>query len=163
MSTDEYSKEHGERLSKLETDVHNISSLVGKLFEKFDDFIEKMQPKRLGIPSIVGIAVSMVTMLAMLFGSMIWIVNSMIAPLSAQNSQIIASMQTINTSVLNNNAMIQLTNKEVATIKGSVGDSTETIRWMLFDRDILGDVTGIKKDILHLEKKAHLHKQMVLP
>ena len=79
--SDEEKLDHSHEIGMLKSEVHTLNTLVSKLFEKFDSYVEKSQPKAMGVVGYIGIAVSMLSILALLFGSVIYISNSSNAPI----------------------------------------------------------------------------------
>jgi hypothetical protein len=166
--SEELSKTERERLGKVEADVIHIDNTVSKLFAKFDDFVEKMQPRPTTPSQILGGFVLVLTMFAILFGSVIYIVNSSNAPLVAQmaaqanaqsthNAQLANALSGIQAMLQQNSASIQLTNKEVSVNSAKTRENTESIQYMLFDIRIPEAMTALQKDVEYLKQKTHLH------
>ena len=135
------------KLGALETEVHMIKSSVNKLFEKFDDLVERMQPKQMGVPAIVGLLAAVLSIFALLFGSVIYITNSSNAPLYAQNAQIVATLQSMRGESQQNSSFIQLTNKEVSGLANKVVSNEETLRWLIFEENIPKQVSALTGEI----------------
>lgn len=135
---------NAERLGKLESEVSNIDLTVRKLFEKFDQFVEKIQPKQMSLAGILGVLATLLGIFALLFGSVIYIANSSNAPLMAQSAQMVSTMQAIQQGMGQNTNLIQLTSKDVSGLSGKVQSNEETLRWLLFEENIPKQITELR-------------------
>ena len=139
--------EHAKLIGKIESEVHTLNTLVKTLFEKFDAYVEKSQPKQLGPAGYIGLAGGMIMIIASLFGSMIYINNSANAPIVTaltQVTQTLASMQ--NRTMLNANQN-QLTSKELSGLAKSVVSNDGTLNWLLYDENIPKKVTILEQQM----------------
>ena len=103
MSAEELDKtEHAKEIGQLQSEVHTLNTLVTKLFEKFDILVERLQPKAMSAAGYIGIAVSILSILAILFGSVMYITNSSNAPLVAQMTQMTQVLATIQNNTMQN-------------------------------------------------------------
>ena len=139
----EYSKE----LGSLQGEVHAIKGSVNKLFEKFDILVEKIQPKQMGIPAIVGLLAAVLGIFALLFSSVIYITNSSTAPLYAQNAQIVATLQAMQSSSQQNTNLVQLASKDVSGLSNKVSSNEDTLRWLIFEENIPKDLTTLQGEV----------------
>lgn len=153
MGADEelaYSQELGAikgEVHSMKGEVNSIKGSVNKLFEKFDLFVEKMQPKQMGIPAIVGLLAAVLGIFALLFGSVIYITNSSNAPLYAQNAQIVATLQAMQNSSQHNTNLVQLASKDISGLSNKVSSNEETLRWMIFEENIPKKLTSLKGEV----------------
>jgi len=106
-----------------------------------------MQPKQMGVPAIVGLLAAVLSIFALLFGSVIYITNSSNAPLYAQNAQIVATLQSMRGESQQNSSFIQLTNKEVSGLANKVVSNEETLRWLIFEENTPKQVSALKGEI----------------
>lgn len=150
--------EHIEDIGKLKSEVHTLTRAVEKLFNKFDEWVLNNQPKQLTLATIIGIAVSILTICALLFGTVIYIANSSLAPLASQNVQIVNTLQSMQNSMQQNTSLIQLTNKEMTALYNKVNSNENTLRWMLFDENLPKQITELKVRMNYHENDARLHK-----
>lgn len=144
----------GEKVAKLETEFHNMNKTLGALFEKFDKFVEKREPKPLSPYMILTSIVAVLTIFALLFGSVIYISNSSTAPVVTQVNQLSTAMNTLNSNILQTNSNIQLTNKELTSVQKQTESNAQTLQWMIFEENIPKQVTKIEKDIEFLKSKV---------
>ena len=135
---------YAERLGKVESEVHNIGTTVSKLFDKFDQFVEKVQPKQMSLAGILGLLATLLGILALLFGSVIYISTSSNAPLMAQSAQMVSTMQAMQRGMGQNTNLIQLTSKDVSGLSGKVSSNEETLRWLLFEENIPKQLTELR-------------------
>ena len=146
------------KFSKLETEVHTLTTTVGRLFKKFDDYVDKTQPKPLSFPMIISGFLAFLTIFGLLFGSVIYIANSSNAPLAAQLNETTRTLNRINSSTLQNNNFIQLTNKEVSSLKTATENNAETLQWALFIENLPKQLTEARKDIEFIKIRLNERK-----
>ena len=132
---DELSRD--QQLGKLQSEVHNLSVNVNKLFE----LIERNQPKPMSFNMIMGAAVSVLTVFALLFGSVIYIANSANAPMLTQLQVMNSNIQGVSNISTNNTALIQLSNQKMSGVMSKVTSNEETLQWLLFDENIPKQLT----------------------
>ena len=133
--------EQAQIIGKIESEVHTLNTLVKTLFKKFDDYVEKSQPKQIGIAGYVGLAVSIMGIFALLFGSVIYITNSSNAPVVAQMTQMTQVLATIQNNTMQNANQGQLLSKELSGIEKSVDSNEETLRWIIFRENLPKQIT----------------------
>lgn len=132
---------YSHEIGTLKSEVHTLNTLVAKLFEKLDAIIEKMQTKPVGVAGYIGIAVSLMTIMALFFGSMLYITSSAQAPVVAQitqMTQLIADMQKTQMQFSNQG---QLLSKELSGIDKSVKSNEGTLQWMIFTENLPKQIT----------------------
>lgn len=150
--------EHIEDVGKLKSEVHTLTKAVDKLFAKFDEFVASNAPKQLTLPGVITIAVSLLTICALLFGSVIYITKSAIAPIASQNVQLVNTLQVMQNSMQQNTSLIQLTNKEMTALYNKVNSNEDTLRWMLFEENLPKQITELKVRMDYHERNGNLHK-----
>lgn len=152
---------YAEEIGSLKSEVHTLNTLVTTLFEKVEALFERIQPKPMGLAGYVGMAASMMAILALLFGVVIFMITSSTAPLTTQNAQITSILQKMQSdmSVLSNQN--QLTNKEVAGIKNMAISNESTLEWLIFQENLPKQLTTLQERVHSLEDKAHLHPSMI--
>lgn len=160
MATDE-DLEQAQIIGKIEAEVHTLNTLVKTLFKKFDDYVEKSQPKPIGPAGYIGLVVSILTVFALLFGSVIYIANSANAPLVAQMAQMTQVLSSIQNSTVQNAGHTQLLNKELSGIEKSVVSNEETLRWIIFTENLPKQLTETQGRLKSLEDsfKQHNHNE----
>lgn len=148
-----------QQFGKLQSEVHTLNTLVKTLFDKFDSYVEKSQPKPMGATGYIGIAVSLMTMFALLFGSVMYITNSANAPVVAQMSQMTQILSAIQNSTTHNAGQTQLLNKELSGIEKSVRSNEDTLRWIIFTENLPKQITKTESRLEALEEsfKQHYH------
>jgi len=132
---------HAKEIGQLQAEVHTLNTLVTKLFEKFDLLVEKLQPKQLGVAGYIGIALSIMTIFALLFGSMIYMTSSANAPISAQMAQIAQTLASIQNSTIQASSNTQLLSKELSGLAKSVENNNNTLEWMIFQENLPKQIT----------------------
>jgi len=147
---------HAKEIGQLQSEVHTLNTLVTKLFEKFDIFTEKLQPKPMGVVGYIGIAVSIMTIFALLFGSVMYITNSANAPLVAQMTQMTQLLATIQNNTMQNANQGQLLSKELSGINKSVISNEDTLRWIIFDENLPKQITETQGRMNTLEMRMGL-------
>jgi len=147
--------EQAQIIGSIKAEVHTLNTLVKTLFKKFDDYVEKTQPKPMGVSSYVGLAVSIMGILALLFGSVIYITNSSNAPMMAQMSQITQVLSSIQNNTMQNANQGQLLSKELSGIEKSVGSNEETLRWIIFDENLPKQITETQGRLNTLEMQVN--------
>lgn len=143
--------EHREKVGKLEADVHTLTKSVEKIFTKLDELISANTPQQISIASMLGMFVSILGVFALLFGSVIYISNSSNAPLVAQSSQMITTMQAMQRGMQQNTNLIQLTSKDVSGLNNKVVSNDETLRWLLFEENLPKQLTELQVRLNHAE------------
>ena len=146
--------EQAHEIGKLKSEVHTLNTLVSKLFEKFDSYIEKNQPKPIGVAGYIGIALSTLSILALIFGSMIYMTNSANAPLSTQMSQIVQAISAIQNSTMQTANQGQLISKEITGLAKSVDSNEETLRWIIFRENLPKQITEAQGRLNTLEMRV---------
>lgn len=146
---------HTEEIGMLKSEVHTLNTLVTKLFEKFDNFVEKLQPKPMSAVGYIGIAVSIMTIFALLFGSVMYITNSSNAPLVAQMTQMTQVLATIQNNTMQNTNQNQILVKELSGIEKSVISNEETLRWIIFDENLPKQITKTQGRLNTLEMQVN--------
>lgn len=141
-------KDHDKTIGRLESEVHTLNSLVGKLFEKndvlydkMDSFMQEVRPKPMGFNMILGAAVSILTVFALLFGSVIYIANSANAPMFTQLQVMNTNIQSVSNIATQNTALIQLSNQKMSGVLSKVTSNEDTLRWLLFDENLPKELT----------------------
>jgi len=147
-------------IGKLKSEVHTLNTLVSKLFEKFDNYIEKSQSQPLTIAQIIGAVVGLLTIFALMFGTVIYIVNSSNAPILANNAQLATLIANQQISTQKNSNLIQLTNKELLSIKNSSESNENTLDWIIFQKEFPMQLAVLQEKVKVLESKTHLHPNM---
>lgn len=158
-------------IGKLKSEVHTLNSLVKTLFEKLDAIIERMQAKPMGIGIIISLIASLMGIFALLFGTVIYISNNSNAPLTTEmkthrvaqneiNAQVVAALTALQNSVSATNSSIQLTNKEMLSIKNIAVSNESTLEWMIFQEKYPMKFAVLQEKVKNLEKDSHLHKSM---
>lgn len=145
--------EQAHEIGKLKSEVHTLNTLVSKLFEKFDSYIEKNQPKQMGVNGYIGIALSILSILALVFGSMMYMTNSANAPMVAQITQFTKVISTIQNNVIQNTNNNQLLTKELSGLAKSVDSNEETLRWIIFRENLPKQITETqgRMDMLEMQ------------
>lgn len=152
--------DHSREIGMLKSEVHTLNTLVSKLFEKFDAYVEKTQPKAMSAAGYIGIALSILSILAIIFSSMIYMTNSSNAPLASQLSQISQIIATIQNNTLQNSSQGQLTGKEITGLAKSVNSNEETLRWMIFTENLPKQITETQGRLNTIELQIRqLHKK----
>lgn len=152
--------EQSEKLGKLQSEVHTLSNAVNKLFEKFDTFIDRNQPKTLSLGGMLGIATSILGIIVIFFGSILWIITSALAPINTTLTQLAQISQDRQKEIQQNTSYIQLTNKELSGIKSIASSNGDTLQWLLYDENIPKQLTQLIGRVDALESKEHLHPSM---
>ncbi len=140
-------------IGTLKSEVHTLNTLVTKLYEKFDLLFDRLQAKPIGVNNIIMSIGAILTIFALLFGSVIYIANSSNAPLMAQMQQINMSIKAISGSAVQNNSLIQLSNQRLSGIDNKVVSNEETLKWLLFDENIPKEITKNNGRIIMLERQ----------
>lgn len=155
--------EQAHEIGKLKSEVHTLNTLVSKLFEKFDSFAEKMQPKQIGFAGYVGIAVSVMGIFALLFGSVMFITTSSNAPIMAQMSQITKTLAAIQNNSVQNSNENRLISKELSGIAKSVNGNADTLHWIVYQKElptkIVENELRIEVLSLRMEEMKQLFKE----
>lgn len=151
--TDELEQAHD--LGQIKAEVHTLNTLVKTLFKKFDDYVEKSQPKPIGPTGYIGITVSILTLLGLLFGSVIYIANSANAPMVAQMAQMTQVLSSIQNTTVQNAGQTQLLNKELSGIEKSVDSNEETLRWIIFTENLPKQITETQGRLNTLEMQMN--------
>ncbi len=108
---------------------------------------------------------------ALLFGTVIYIANNSNAPLATEmktrriaqneiNAQVVSALTALQTSVSNTNSSIQLTNKEMSSIKNIAKSNESTLEWMIFTKELPTKLSVLQQKVKNLEEKSHLHPSM---
>jgi len=141
-------KDHDKIIGHLESEVHTLNSLVGKLFEKndllydkMDSFMQEVRPKPMSFNMVLGAAVSILTVFALLFGSVIYIANSANAPMFTQLQVMNTNIQGVSNTATQNTALIQLSNQKMSGVMNKVTSNEDTLRWLLFDENLPKQLT----------------------
>lgn len=150
--------DHDKAIGHLEAEVHTLNTLVGKLFEKndvlydkMDSFMQEVRPKPMSFNMVLAAAVSVLTVFALLFGSVIYIANSANAPILAQLQVMSSNTQNVTNVATQNTALIQLSNQKMSSVQNKVTSNEETLRWLLFDENLPKQITEIRKDVDNLK------------
>ena len=133
--------EHSKIIGKIEAEVHTLNTLVKTLFKKFDDYVEKSQPKAIGPVGYIGITLSILSILALIFGTIIYMTNSANAPIVTSLNQITQTQIAMQNSTMLNANQNQLTRIELSGLAKSVGSNEETLRWMIFTENLPKQIT----------------------
>jgi len=147
--------EQAQIIGKIEAEVHTLNTLVKTLFKKFDDYVEKSHPKPMGLAGYIGVAVSILTLFALLFGSVVYISNSSNAPVVAQMAQMTQILSSIQSSTVQNAGQTQLLNKELSGLAKSVDSNEETLRWIIFNENLPKQVTEAQGRLNTLEMQMN--------
>jgi len=142
-----------EKVGRLESDVHSLTKAVEKLFNKFDEFVDYSRPKQLGLATIISMVAAGLGSLAIIFGCVLYIVNSATAPIIAAINQQSSAMQSINTVSMQATNSIQLANKEITVVSNRAASNEQTIQWMLFDANLPKQLTEQGKDIAYIKEQ----------
>lgn len=150
---------HEREIGRLQSEVHTLNSLTGKLFEKtdllyekMDTFMQEVRPKPMSFTLALGGAVSILTVFAILFGSVIYIANSANAPMLTQIQAMNVNIQTVANAATQNTALIQLSNQKMSGVHNKVISNEETLQWLLFDENLPKQLTEIIGRVNTLEK-----------
>ena len=146
--------EQAEELGKIKAEVHTLNTLVKAHFAKFDAYIEKNQPKPMGVAGYIGIAVSILGIFTILFGSVMYISNSSIAPYATQMTQMTQVLATIQNNSMQNANQNQLTRIEMSGLAKGVGSNEETLRWMIFTENLPKQITETQGRLNTLEMQV---------
>lgn len=141
-------------IGKIESEVHTLNTLVKTLFKKFYDYVEKSQPKPMGAPAYIGLAVSIMGIFALLFGSVIYITNSANGPVVAQMAQMTQVLATIQNNTMQNANQNQILVKELSGIEKSVISNEETLRWIIFRENLPKQITETQGRLNTLEMQV---------
>lgn len=147
--------EQAHEIGKLKSEVHTLNTLVKTLFDKFDSYIEKNQPKPLGVAGYIGIALSILSILALIFGSMIYMTNSANAPVITALTQVSRTLATIQSNTMENANQNQLTRIELSGLGKSVDSNEETLRWIIFRENLPKQVTEAQGRLNTLEMQVN--------
>ena len=147
------------KVASIETDVHSTNNTLNKLFEKFDQFVEKSQPKPMSLSLVLGSTVAMLTIFALLFGSVIYIANSANAPLTTQMRQLTATMQTLTNNVARSNNDSRLIDKDLISIKERTEANAESLQWLINDKEITTEIELMKLKIEHMAEKFERERE----
>jgi len=147
--------EQAEELGKIKAEVHTLNTLVKAHFTKFDAYIEKNQPKPMGVAGYIGIAVSIMGIFTLLFGSVMYITNSANAPIIAQTTQMTQALATIQSNSMQNSNQNQLTRIEMSGVKKSVNSNEETLQWIIFQENLPKQITETQGRINTLEMQIN--------
>jgi len=151
------------KVEKLDSDVENLGSIfsgfakrfdttITDLFKKIDNHQRDTAPKPVSYTMILSGGVAVVTLLGAMFAIMIYISNSSNAPLLAQQTQILNTMNGILTNQTKLSSNIQLANKDISVIKNKSLGNEESIRYMLYDKELFSTITSMQKDIEFMKK-----------
>lgn len=165
--------EDKERISKLEGEVHWVKESIPKIFEKIDGIISAMSAKPISVPAMIGMFAGGISILAGLFIAVIYIAGSQIAPLESQSNQlalaiqnqgtqITAAIQAMQSNMMQNTNLIQLTNKEVSVNGAKTKENEGTLQWLIFEENIPKQVTILQQQIKTLQKRSHIHSNMAV-
>lgn len=166
--------EDKERISKLEGEVHWVKESIPKIFEKIDGIIAAMSGKPISIPAIIGMIAGGISILAGMFIAVIFIAGSQTAPIESQSkqlalaiqnqgSQITTAIQAMQSNMMQNTNLIQLTNKEVSVNGAKTKENEGTLQWLIFEENIPKQVTVLQQQIKALQKISHIHSSMAIP
>lgn len=151
--------DHSKEIGRLQSEVHTLNTLTGKLFEKtdllyekMDAFMQEVRPKPMSFIMVLGGAVSILTVFAILFGSVIYIANSANAPMLTQLQAMSVNIQTVSNAATQNTALIQLSNQKMSGIRNKVISNEETLQWLLFDENLPKQLTELVGRVNTLEK-----------
>jgi predicted PurR-regulated permease PerM len=164
--TTEKPKDHDKIIGHLESEVHTLNTLVGKLFEKndvlydkMDTFMKEVRPKPMSFNMVLAAAVSILTVFALLFGSVIYIANSANAPMLTQLQVMNTNIQAISNAATGNTALIQLSNQKMSGVNNKVDSNEATLRWLIFDENIPKQLTETVGRLNSLERRVdEFHK-----
>ena len=165
-------KDHDKIIGHLESEVGNLNSLVEKLFKKndhlfgkMDSFMREVRPKPMSFNMVLGATVSILTVFALLFGSVIYIANSANAPMFAQLQVMNSSIQKISDVSTQHAAHIQLANQKMFGVMNKVARNEDKLRWLLFDENLpkqltrtVGRVGTLEASLYELRGKGRLHQ-----
>jgi len=146
-------KEHFEKVGRLESEVHTLTRAVEKLFNKFDEFVDYSRPKQLGISTIMSMIAAGLGSLALIFGCVLYIVNSATAPILSAINQQVSHMQATNALAVQTSNGIQLANKEITVVANRAAANEQTIQWLLFDTNLPKQITEQAKDIAYIKEQ----------
>ena len=139
-------------------DIHGLKTMLEKLFNKFDDFAKSHAPKPMGFPSIMAVLVAGLSSLAIVFGCILWIVNAQTAPVTANINQLAATVQAVNTGVLQTSNAVQLANKEITVVSNRAQANEATLQWILFDENLPKQITVLRGELDHLRQSMERSK-----
>ena len=144
-----------EELGKIKAEVHTLNTLVKAHFAKFDQLVERLQPKPMGVAGYIGIALSILSILALIFGSMIYMTSSANAPVVTQMTQMTQILATIQNNTMQNANQGQLLSKELSGIEKSVSSNEETLRWIIFRENLPKQITEAQGRLNTLEMQMN--------
>jgi len=150
------SENYGGEIEVLKTDFDNLTKIVEKISDKFDKFTDQLQPKPLSIPVMISSMVGILTFFVIVFGTIVWTINSSIAPMSTKLEEIMRNNNEISGRVMQNNNGLQLLNKEISRAENQAKGNTETLQWALFDENLPKQIIINCKEIESL--KAQLNE-----
>ncbi len=151
------------KVEKLDSDVENLESsfsgfikrfdtTITDLFKKLDNHQRDTAPKPVSYMMILSGGVAVVTLLGAMFAIMIYISNSSNAPILAQQTQILNTMNGILSNQTKLSGNIQLANKDISVIKNKSLGNEESIKYILYDKELFSTITSIQKDIEFIKK-----------
>ena len=143
--------EQAKEIGQIKAEVHTLNTLVTKLFEKFDAFVEKIQPKQIGIGAIIGIVASGMGIFALLFSTVIYITNSANGPLVTQMTQMAQVMSSMQANMIQYSNQGQLLSRDMSGIEKSVKNNEDTLQWIIFQENIPKQVTETQGRLNTLE------------
>ena len=150
--------ENGERLGKLETEVHSLitgfkdfKQTINTLFEKMDNHAEKTAPKPISFGMILGGGAALVAIVGAMFAVVIYISSSSNAPVLTQLEQVITNVNTLNSNVINNTSEIQLTRQTLSGLKNKTNDNKHQLDWILYQEKLPIKINENRKEIEFLK------------
>lgn len=143
----------GEVLS-LKGEMSHLSITVDKIEDGIAKLADKIQPKQIGMPAIIAMMTGFFSLIALAFSMVIFIVNSAISPLQAQNTNTANILQSMQSNIQHNAAFTQLTNKEVSGLANKVSSNEETLRWLIFEENIPKQVSALTGEIETLKMQV---------
>ena len=73
--------EQAQEIIQVKTELHSLAKSFYSFVEEFKTYRERSEPSPIGIGGYLAIGLSILTILALLFGSVIYITNSANAPM----------------------------------------------------------------------------------
>lgn len=155
MSAEEIAREHHEKIGRLEADVHTLTKTVEKLFTKFDEFVQHAAPRPLSLPVILAGIVSALTLLALLFGGVTYIVTSALAPVASTQQRQATELQTMFNTLSATTGAAQLLQKEISVTDNRARANEDTLHWLLFEENLPKQITQMQGDLRLLQSGAN--------
>jgi len=153
--------EQAQEIIQVKTELHSLAKSFYSFVDEFKTYRDRSEPKPISIAQMLGGVVAILTILTIMFGSVIYVANSSNAPLLTQMAQITQVMTNIQNNTMQNASQGQLLNKELSGVSKSVKSNEETLRWIIFTENLPKQITHIEEKMRSLEEnfKQHSHQK----